>query len=453
MNISAVTIVKNEAKNIGRWLHSVNQYADEIIVVDTGSTDNTVEIVTSAGVRVEYFPWIDDFAAAKNYALDLCHGQWIAFLDADEYFEDDTAKKIRPLLTSYSGDTHVAAIMTRLANIDQDQHNRLLSYTYQVRLFRNLRDIRYEGKIHETLTGLNIKNRTIKLAENMDIIHTGYSSRINRQKVKRNLTPLLNREENGTCTPADYSYLADCYYGLQDYENALKYIYKYIATGNHMAADETLTYALACYSRYMLDQPTKQLLPDAMRGISAFPDSAIFFFITAMSYFREKEYICAAKWYDDGFAVFSRAQQPSAKSPYAMINGANFGDNLLHIAHHQRGQIYDLAGDTDLALDHYLAGLKAYRYSEDYIPSVLRLLAEHYWTAVDVIRLLGTIYTERDAAFLCSAIYPIINQYPELAKVYAYYAKKGNVSTDNPLLMLALGNYSAIIDGASRTVK
>ena len=80
ISISACVIAKNEEENIGRWLDSMKNVADEMIVVDTGSTDRTVAMAEAAGANVYHFDWCDDFAAAKNFALDQAKGKWILFL-------------------------------------------------------------------------------------------------------------------------------------------------------------------------------------------------------------------------------------------------------------------------------------------------------------------------------------------------------------------------------------
>ena len=86
VRISACVITKNESESLPKWLDSMGRIADEMVVVDTGSTDETVSIARAAGARVCFFQWVDDFAAAKNYALDQATGDWVLFLDADEYF-------------------------------------------------------------------------------------------------------------------------------------------------------------------------------------------------------------------------------------------------------------------------------------------------------------------------------------------------------------------------------
>ena len=92
--ISQCMIVKNEERNIEKALSWGKGVVSEQIVVDTGSTDRTVEIAESMGAKIYHFEWIDDFAAAKNFAISKAKYEWIALLDADEYFLEEDAKKL-----------------------------------------------------------------------------------------------------------------------------------------------------------------------------------------------------------------------------------------------------------------------------------------------------------------------------------------------------------------------
>ncbi len=87
MKFSACWIVKDEAHNIKKSILSVKDCCDELIVVDTGSVDDTVRIAQKCGAKTKHFKWINDFSAAKNYALSLATGDYVIFLDGDEYFE------------------------------------------------------------------------------------------------------------------------------------------------------------------------------------------------------------------------------------------------------------------------------------------------------------------------------------------------------------------------------
>ena len=82
--VSATLIVRNEERFLDGCLDSLQGFADEIILVDTGSTDATHAIAENRGIAVHSFPWSDDFSAARNHALGLAQGQWIFYIDADE---------------------------------------------------------------------------------------------------------------------------------------------------------------------------------------------------------------------------------------------------------------------------------------------------------------------------------------------------------------------------------
>lgn len=88
--ISLCMIVKNEADNLARCLTSVRGAADELIIVDTGSTDDTIAIARSFGAAVISFPWTGDFAAARNAGLEKARGTWILVLDADEELDAES---------------------------------------------------------------------------------------------------------------------------------------------------------------------------------------------------------------------------------------------------------------------------------------------------------------------------------------------------------------------------
>src|SRR5512143_1026788 len=93
--LSLAMIVKNEEKNLGHCLASVRDLVDEMVVVDTGSTDGTVALAESFGARIGHFPWTGDFGAARNESLRLCTGDWVLILDADEAVDALDHAKIR----------------------------------------------------------------------------------------------------------------------------------------------------------------------------------------------------------------------------------------------------------------------------------------------------------------------------------------------------------------------
>ena len=104
LRLSQCMIVKNEEKNIRRALSWGRDIMWEQIVVDTGSTDRTAQIAQEMGAKLFRFDWIDDFAAAKNHAIRQAGGDWIVFLDADEYLSPEDTEKLLPLLEGLSGE-------------------------------------------------------------------------------------------------------------------------------------------------------------------------------------------------------------------------------------------------------------------------------------------------------------------------------------------------------------
>jgi glycosyltransferase involved in cell wall biosynthesis len=182
-------IVKNEERNIGRALEWARGVAFEQIVVDTGSTDRTAEIAEELGAKVFHFEWIDDFGAAKNFAISKARGSWIAFLDADEYLEEDDARRLLTRIELVHAQPEVVGINCDWLQLDDN--GSVFAIYEQCRVFR--KNIRYAGRIHE---GLVIpEGRRLERADGMKIMHTGYTDEAfeTTGKAERNIR--LLREE------------------------------------------------------------------------------------------------------------------------------------------------------------------------------------------------------------------------------------------------------------------
>ena len=142
--ISLCMIVKNESHNLHRCLQSVQGFVNQIIVVDTGSEDNTVEIARSYGAEVHFFEWCDDFAAARNYSLSFATGDWILILDADEKLIISDQEVISNALDSSLDMQAFALPLLCIDDLNLNSVPQLLP-----RLFRNFLHITYYGVFHE----------------------------------------------------------------------------------------------------------------------------------------------------------------------------------------------------------------------------------------------------------------------------------------------------------------
>jgi glycosyltransferase involved in cell wall biosynthesis len=142
--LSLAMIVKNEARSLARCLQSVQAISHEMVVVDTGSTDGTVEIARQSGAEISHFEWVNDFAAARNYALAQTTGDWILILDADEWADESLAREIAVFMRGPPAVGRVQQVSDF-----RRHHQTFRSQCLVPRLFP--RGAHYEGRVHEQL--------------------------------------------------------------------------------------------------------------------------------------------------------------------------------------------------------------------------------------------------------------------------------------------------------------
>lgn len=169
--LSVCMIVKNESKTLPRLIPSLS-FADEIIIVDTGSTDDTKKLIASYGISTYEFKWINDFSAARNYAFSLATKEYIMWLDADDFISDENVKKIEKWKYSPTFDTVMAKYVTAF-----DEYGATFYY-YRERIVKNCPLAKWVGAIHEVIVPFG----TIEYAD-FEIWHKPISSH-----TKRNLT-------------------------------------------------------------------------------------------------------------------------------------------------------------------------------------------------------------------------------------------------------------------------
>jgi glycosyltransferase involved in cell wall biosynthesis len=182
-------IVKNEEKIIDRALAWAKPIAYEQIVVDTGSTDRTVEFAEKMGAKVYRFEWINDFSAAKNHAIEQASGNWVAFLDADEYLSpDDAVKLVEVLKHLEENPKNEQTTILKMPWVQLDDNDEVIHISEQTRIFKNIKELRYKGKIHEQITVYG----EIMFIDNISIMHTGYAETEYKEKGKaeRNINML-----------------------------------------------------------------------------------------------------------------------------------------------------------------------------------------------------------------------------------------------------------------------
>jgi len=209
--VSACMIVRNAQGTLYRCLDSVKEIADEIIVCDTGSSDRTMKIAREYTDKLTSIPWNDDFAAARNRSIAEATGDWILWIDADEYLLGGEH------LGKYLRDNMYQGYVIR-------QHHQAIDAQFKpdvpVRLFRNHRNIKFFGCIHEhPETELNAGIAPSVILSDMHIMHDGYvTETIRRKRFLRNLPLLLKDRKRNPQRRLGLVFLERDYVHLARYE-------------------------------------------------------------------------------------------------------------------------------------------------------------------------------------------------------------------------------------------
>ncbi len=202
--ISLCMIVRDEEQNLPQCLGSVKGVVDEIVILDTGSSDATAEIANRYGARILYRQWNRNFSDMRNYALKHSSGDWILQLDADERLVQEDIQFVREAVKNKD----VNSVFCNIINIKGSP----IGHTqfYSQRLFRNGLGAFYEGTVHETL---QIKGKAL-FPSNIRIIHYGYNLDEAQMvaKSKRNASILERQLMDNPHDARSYLHLSKCYF-------------------------------------------------------------------------------------------------------------------------------------------------------------------------------------------------------------------------------------------------
>lgn len=453
MKISACVIVKNEEKNITQWLNNMRQIADEIIVVDTGSTDNTLNILETAGITPYHFTWCNDFAAAKNYAIQQATGDWIAFLDADEYFDASSVQRFRTEMTRYHANKKIGAIMCQLVNIDIDNRDKIIDTAIQVRIFRNTKDIYYKNPVHEQLVtkpGKYIMQKCF----NLQIIHTGYSTSILRKKAERDLLILQQREKEAK-TQQEREQLSvffmDAYNCLKKFDKVLEYAQKAIKFNTRILGEDIHAYEGMISAMINLGKKDEEIMAVIAEARKKFPQEVFFAVQLGYYYYMGRDYLQAEQYLLEA----RRLRQFAEKDIKTGKVVSDTSLNLMPMLYGCLGDVYMRKGQKHKALEISLEGMEYYKYNHLLARVLYKSLLGR--PVLDIIQIFDCFYErKKDGDFLMEAIgwqatgefaayyYPIHNTMDK-TKLYLKTGKyQGGVAVAGQQLDLL--NHSALVE-------
>ncbi|WP_127585516.1 glycosyltransferase [Paenibacillus koleovorans] len=346
ITISLCMIVKNEEDALGRCLSSVRGIADEIVIVDTGSTDRTKEIAASFDARIFDFEWIDDFGAARNFAFSKATQPYIMWLDADDLIEEEDRGKLLELKRTLDPDVDS---VTMPYNLAFDKDGNVTVSLRRNRIVKRSRGFRWEGPVHEVLV---VSGR----------VHASEAAVTHRKEkvyTDRNLRIYRKRAETGESFNArDLFYFANEWKDNGHYREAIDYYERFLHTKQGWIED---CYAAClsmsdCYVR--LGEPRKQL-HSLLRSMVYSPVRAETCCRLGYYFFETKRLEQAIHWY----RAATKLGRPESFGFMGMIDYASW----TWLPHLQLAVCLDRTGDLQEANRH---NELAASYNPDH-PSIL----------------------------------------------------------------------------------
>ena len=345
MIISVCIITKNEAEKLKKCLAALKQLVSEweIVVVDTGSKDESLEIAAAAGARVYHYDWCDDFAAAKNYAVSKASHNIVLVLDTDEYLDQIDVTKLKQLLTQHTKD--IGRI--RRNNVYLEDGERCCNREWISRIFHR-GYYHYEGCIHEQLVPIGgIESAKGKGAQEVRgntyeaplvILHDGYDGTAQQKKEKalRNKRLLLQELKNRPEDPYLLYQLGKSCYMAGDYPEAVTYFEK----ATSIDLDPNLEYVIDLVETYGYSLLKTQHVREALLFENLLPEfgnTADFAFLMGLIYMNNE-------LFDQAVESFQRATTYKE----ARAEGAN-----SYKAWYNAGVIKECLGNIEEAVDDY----------------------------------------------------------------------------------------------------
>jgi tetratricopeptide (TPR) repeat protein len=274
LRLSLCMIVRDEEEMLPRCLAAVADAVDEIIVVDTGSSDRTVEIAESFGAAVRHHEWTGSFADARNVSLDLASGDWFVYLDADEVLVGEDAAKLRAL----AGRTWREAFYLSETNYTGDMEDGTAVTHNALRMYRNRPGYRFVGRLHEQIAQCLPGYLPERLeATDVRVEHYGYlgAVRDSREKSRRNIELLRLQQEEGPPTAflhynlgSEYAAAGEPQQALSEFQQAWSLLQSLPDRNSYQfgpALTSRLVKALRACSRH------EQAIERAQEGLGLYP--------------------------------------------------------------------------------------------------------------------------------------------------------------------------------------
>ncbi len=328
--ISVCIITKNEAENLQKCLEALKPYPFEIVVTDTGSTDNSPEIARRYTDRVYEFAWINDFSAARNFCISRASHNTILSLDTDEFLRPLDWEALQKALEEHPKSLGAIELFSYFDVEGETKHQ-------VVRLERlfNRRYYHFVNPVHEILVPLGSLVPSSYDAP-VSVDHVGYQGTTEKlkEKAERDIALLHDEIKADPENPYLYFQLGQSYMLMRDHENALSWFREAMKRHPMPGADYTL--ALLCnYAGILLDENQVEEAANVLSYRDSFADN--------------KDFLCLSG------RIYLRMGQPLKALPEFVqaLNAPKYSLEDPHTPSYYIGFIYEMFGKQDIARTHY----------------------------------------------------------------------------------------------------
>lgn len=349
--ISLCMIVRNEEEDLARCLESVKDIVDEMIIVDTGSTDNTVKIARRFGARVYHHEWKGHFAEARNIGLSYARGKWLLWMDADEELQAGDG----PVLREHARSSEDDVLLLELVNyVGSGQPDPYQAYTVaHHRMFRNGKGFQFDNAIHEQLNVNDVPGPLSIKSIPVRIYHYGYLEEVVRKKGKsqRNIALLSEDRERNPDNPWTEYHLASEYYRATDYVSAFqaanRSISLFLSRGE---LPPSLVY-LVKYRALLSEGLYPQALPGIQKALELYPDYVDLHLIRGVMLLQTRQY-------DEALVAFKRCLELGEDTTLHLSQKGSGS----YYAHYYQGVCWEMLGKDEQALQAYRQAIELYPY-------------------------------------------------------------------------------------------
>lgn len=356
--VSLCMIVRNEEEYIEACLESAKNLVDEIIILDTGSSDRTKEICSCYTDKIYETEWQEDFSTARNLCISKASGDWILWMDADERLIVKDRKLLQKKLLKKRCKAYSVRMLHFMESVKEESKQYHVSH--HIRLFQRSAGYQFQGIIHEKLIDRKGKELQPKeIADVIELYHYGYTELHLKEKSFRNLSLCLKaKEKDGEDPWLDY-YIAAELYRLGDRKKSLEFInFSILGFLSRGKIPPSYLYKLK-YDLLITSGNLENVNDGIERAITLYPDYVELHFYRGIVLFRLKQYKEAVKAFS--YCILLGEDNPN----YLIKCGSG-----TFLAYYYMGESYIMYGEKEYALEAYKQALL---YHADFLEADKRL--------------------------------------------------------------------------------